>query len=94
VRQADIKKSCFYIGGNGHRIREVTNVISDFMVEWRDIDPETVDWNWLAQKDGRCEPRTFAKWGKRQVSSEEVQARLAMPKAERMQLSARTTHEK
>jgi hypothetical protein len=86
MRQADIQKGGFYIGGKAQRIREALEA-HEIWVKWRDIDPETVDYNWLAQKEGTCTPKTFAAWAMRKVEPEEVRARLAMPKAERARMS-------
>jgi hypothetical protein len=88
MRQADIQQGAFYIGGKRQRIREVLVLLPDFEVRWRDIDPETTDYNWLAEKAGRCMPKTFAVWAKRKVEPEEVRARLAMPKVERARMSS------
>jgi hypothetical protein len=88
MRQADIQKGGFYIGGKRQRIREVLEA-HEIWVKWRDIDPETVDFvTWLGVKKGTCSSRrAFAEWAKRKVEPEEVRARLAMPKAERVQMS-------
>jgi hypothetical protein len=86
LRKADIKVGCYYIGGKWARIREVL-VVHDWWVSWRDIDPETVDHiPFIGVKDGSCTPKTFAAWAKRRVEPQEVEARLAMPKAERLQI--------
>jgi hypothetical protein len=88
MKQAHIQKGHFYTGGKRQRIREVLVLIADFQVDWRDIDPETVDFvTWLGEKKGSCSPKTFASWAKRKVEPEEVRARLAMPKADRARLS-------
>ena len=79
-------KGGFYIGGKSHRIREVT-AATDWSITWRDADPETLNYFWLAQEKGDCELKTFAKWAKRKVEPEELQARLALPKEERYRLS-------
>jgi hypothetical protein len=61
----------------------------DIWVDWRDVDPWTVDFvSWLGVNKGQCAPRTFAAWATREVSPDEVKARLAMPKSERVKLSA------
>jgi hypothetical protein len=87
MKRADIQKGNFYIGGKRQRIREVFEA-HEIWVEWRDIDPETVDFvTWLGQEKGTCSPKTFAAWAKRKVEPEEVRARLAMSKAERARLS-------
>jgi hypothetical protein len=87
MKQALIQKGNFYIGGKRQRIREVL-VAHEIWVDWRDIDPETVDFvTWLGVEKGQCSPQTFARWAKRKVEPEEVQARLAMPKADRWRLS-------
>ncbi|WP_156435250.1 hypothetical protein [Bradyrhizobium lablabi] len=86
MRRSDIKTGCYYIGGKWARIREVL-VAHDWSVSWRDIDPETVEYiPFIGVKDGSCTPKTFAAWGKRKVEIEEVEARLAMPKAERVKI--------
>lgn len=86
MRQADIEKGGFYLGGNRQRIREVLEA-HEIWVEWRDIDPETVDFvQWLGVKNGRCTPKSFASWAKRRVTPDEVRARLALSKQERAQL--------
>jgi hypothetical protein len=87
MKQSDILKGYFYVGGKGHRIREVLHN-NGWSVDWRDADPESVDYNWLAQKNGSCEPRVFASWAKRKVEPEEVQERLAIPKGDRIAMSA------
>lgn len=87
MKQAHIRKGCFYIGGKRQRIREVL-VANEIWVEWRDIDPETLDFvSWPGVEKGECAPATFAAWAKRKVEPEEVQARLAMPKADRAKLT-------
>jgi hypothetical protein len=86
MRQADIQQGAFYIGGNMKRIREVTKV-HEISVDWRDIDPETLRNIPLATETGSCSPKTFAAWAKHRVEPEEVRARLAMPRAERVQMS-------
>jgi hypothetical protein len=80
-----IQKGCFYLGKR-QRIREVLTA-DDWSVEWRDIDAETIDYSWLAQTKGSCSPKTFGAWATRKVEPEEVQARMAMPKSDRMNLS-------
>jgi hypothetical protein len=85
MKKSLIQKGCFYIGKR-QRIREVLTA-HDVWVDWRDIDPETSDYSWLAQKKGNCSPKAFAAWATRKVEPEEVQARLAMPKADRLRLS-------
>jgi hypothetical protein len=87
MKRATIQKGCFYIGGKRQRIREVL-VAHDWWVDWRDIDPETVDFvSWLGVEKGSCSPKAFAAWAKRKVEPEEVSERLAMAKAERVRLS-------
>jgi hypothetical protein len=86
MKHANIKMGRFYIGGESHRIREVIDA-NEVWVDWRDIDPETVDNVPLLQVKGQCSPKTFAAWAKRKVEPEEVRERLAMPKAERIRLS-------
>jgi hypothetical protein len=59
MKQADIQKGNFYIGGKRQRIREVL-VAHEIWVDWRDIDPETVDFvTWLGQEKGQCSPKTL-----------------------------------
>ncbi|WP_024518485.1 hypothetical protein [Bradyrhizobium sp. Tv2a-2] len=86
MRQADIVKGGFYIGGKSQRIREVTES-NGWFVKWRDADPETLDYFWLAQEKGDCELKSFAGWAKRKIEPEEVQARLALPRNERYRMS-------
>jgi hypothetical protein len=86
VKQADIVKGGFYIGGKSQRIREVTEA-GDWWIKWRDADPETLNYFWLAQEKGDCERKSFASWAKRKVEQEELDARLALPKDERVKLS-------
>jgi hypothetical protein len=84
MRQADVKKGC----GKRQRIREVLEA-HEIWVDWRDIDLETVDFvSWLGVEKGQCSPRAFASWAEREVSADEAQARLAMPKAERIRMSS------
>jgi len=83
-----IRQNAFFIGGKRQRMREVL-LAHEIWVDWRDVDPETVDFvSWLGVEKGSCAPKTFAAWSKREVSKEEVQARLAMPRSERVKLSA------
>jgi hypothetical protein len=85
LRRADIKKG-YYIGGKWARIREVL-VANDWAIDWRDIDPETVNYiPFIGVEKGSCSPKTFAAWGKRRVEIEEVDARLAMTKSERVKI--------
>jgi len=91
VKASLVRQDAFYIGGKRQRIREVL-VAHEIWVDWRDIDPETVDFvSWLGVEKGQCAPRTFAAWAKREVSMEEVRARLAIPKSERVKLSSTET---
>jgi hypothetical protein len=91
VKASLVRQAAFYIGGKRQRIREVL-VAHEIWVDWRDIDLETVDFVlWLGVEKGQCAPRTFASWAKREVSMGEVRARLAMPKSERIELSATET---
>ncbi|MCP2210452.1 MULTISPECIES: hypothetical protein [Bradyrhizobium] len=86
MKQADIVTGGFYLGGKSQRIREVI-AATDWSVMWRDADPETLNYFWLAQEKGDCERKSFASWAKRKVEPEELQARLALPKEERYRLS-------
>jgi hypothetical protein len=87
LKKADINAGSYYIGGKWARIREVL-VAHDWWVDWRDIDPETVDAiDYFPTKTGSCSPKAFAAWGKRRVEREEVEARLAMPVSERRKLA-------
>jgi hypothetical protein len=87
MKRAHLQKGNFYIGGKRQRIREVLKA-HEIWVEWRDVDPETVDFvTLLGVEKGSCSPKTFASWAKRKVEPEEVRARLAMPKADRWRLS-------
>jgi hypothetical protein len=91
VKVSLVRQGAFYIGVKRQRIREVM-VAHVVWIDWRDVDPETVDFvSWLGVEKGQCAPRTFAAWAKREVSPEEVKARLAMPRSERIKLSAAET---
>jgi hypothetical protein len=87
MRPADIQPGAFYIGGKRQRIREVLVLLANFEVKWRDIDPETVDFaTWLGvENGGACTPQAFARWAKRKIEPADVRARLAIPKARRLQ---------
>lgn len=88
VKASLVRQGAFYIGGKRQRIREVL-VANEIWVDWRDVDPETVDFvSWLGVEKGQCAPRIFAAWAKREVSPDEVKAKLAMPRSERVRLSA------
>ncbi|MGN8543685.1 hypothetical protein ACQPTN_00650 [Bradyrhizobium sp. 13971] len=87
MKRADLREGGLYLGGKGHRLREVTRV-TNWSVTWRDADPESIDYNWLAQTKGSCEPKVFASWAKREVTPEELKERLAIPKREREEISA------
>jgi hypothetical protein len=87
MKRALIRRGAFYIGGKRQRIREVLEA-HEIWVKWRDIDPETVDFvSWLGVEAGTCSPKTFAAWAKREVSTDEVQARQALSRSDRVKLS-------
>lgn len=51
------RQGAFYIGGKRQRMREVL-IAHEIWVDWRDVDPETVDFvSWLGAQKGQCAPR-------------------------------------